>query len=54
MRLVADRYRTEDGWSIEIVRLTSTPDRRDGDWLRIRYLGYYVQAHGDMVISPCR
>jgi hypothetical protein len=39
---MADRYRTPDGWSVEVVQLTCTPDRRDGEWLRIRYLGYYV------------
>jgi hypothetical protein len=39
---MADRYHTRDGWSVEVVRLTCTPDRHDGEWLRIRYLGYYV------------
>jgi hypothetical protein len=39
---MADRYRTGDGWSVEVVRLTCTPDRHDGEWLRIRHLGYYI------------
>ena len=40
---MADRYRTGDGWSVEVVRLTCTPDRHDGEWLRIRHLGYYIR-----------
>jgi len=43
---MADHYRTSDGWSDEVVRLTCTPDQRDGEWLRIRYLGYHVQPLG--------
>ncbi len=39
---MADRYRTKDGWSVEAVRLTCTPDHHDGEWLRIRYRGYFV------------
>lgn len=39
---MADRYRTADGWSVEVVRLTGTPDRHDGEWFRLRYLGYHV------------
>ena len=38
---MADRYRTKDGWSVEIVQLTCTPDHHDGEWLRIRYFGYH-------------
>src|SRR5260221_10947799 len=40
---MADRYRTGDGWSVEVVRLTCTPDRHDGEWLRIRHLGYDIR-----------
>jgi hypothetical protein len=40
---MADRYRTEDGWSVEVVWLTCTPDHHDGEWLRVRYCGYIVQ-----------
>ena len=25
------RYRTRDGWSVEVVRLTCTPDHHDGE-----------------------
>jgi hypothetical protein len=34
---MADRCRTESGWSVEMVRLTGTPDKHDGPWLRVRY-----------------
>src|SRR5258708_39273423 len=40
---MADRYCTGDGWSVEVVRLTCTPERHDGEWLRIRHLGYYIR-----------
>jgi hypothetical protein len=40
---MAVQYRTSDGcWSIEIVRLTGTPNKRDGEWIRIRQYGFYV------------
>ena len=40
---MADHYRTANGWSVEPVTLTLTPDRHDGQWLRVRYLGYYYR-----------
>ncbi len=39
---MTDRYRTADGWSVEIVQLTGTPDHHDGTWLRVCYFGSYV------------
>jgi hypothetical protein len=39
---MADRYRTADGWSVETVRLSMTPDHRDGEWIRVRYYGFFV------------
>jgi hypothetical protein len=39
---MTDRYRTASGWSVEPVSLTLTPDRHDGQWRRVRYLGYFV------------
>jgi hypothetical protein len=39
---MTDRYRTADGWSVEVVRLSGTPDHHDGDWLRVCYFGSYV------------
>jgi hypothetical protein len=40
--MAADRYRTAGGWSIEVVRLIGTPDKHDGEWLRVCYYGYHV------------
>ncbi len=45
---MAERYRTGSGWSVELVSLTLTPDRHDGRWLRVRYLGYYVADCGSV------
>jgi hypothetical protein len=39
---MAERYRTADGWSVEAITLTATPDHHDGEWLRVRYHGYHV------------
>src|SRR5450755_2163100 len=39
---MADRYRTADGWSVEVVRLSMTPDHQDGTWIRVRYYDFYV------------
>lgn len=39
---MADRRHTESGRSVEVIRLTCTPNRRDGEWLRVRYLCYWI------------
>jgi hypothetical protein len=39
---VRDRYRTADGWSVEAIRLTCTPNHHDGEWLRVAYHGWWV------------
>lgn len=40
---MAVRYRTSDGyWSVEVVRLTGTPNNHDGEWIRVRNLGFFV------------
>jgi len=40
---MTDRWRSSDGaWHVEVIRLTGTPDKRDGEWIRVRYCGYYV------------
>jgi hypothetical protein len=40
--LVTKRWRTADGqWCVDAIRLSATPDRRDGDWLRVRWRGYW-------------
>lgn len=37
-------YCTQDGWSVEAVQLTGTPDHHDGTWLRIKHCGFYVEC----------
>jgi hypothetical protein len=40
--VVAKRWRTADGqWCVDAIRLSATPDSRDGDWLRVRWRGYW-------------
>jgi hypothetical protein len=39
---VGERYRTVDGWTVEVVQLSCTPNHCDGEWLRIRYFGFHV------------
>jgi hypothetical protein len=40
---VSSRYRTSDGtWTVEVVRLSLTPNKRDGTWLRVRHCGYFI------------
>jgi hypothetical protein len=35
------RYRTRDGrYTVETVQLSGTPDRHDGEWIRVRYCGF--------------
>jgi hypothetical protein len=33
-------------WSVDVIHLTGTPGRRDGEWLRISCLGYHVESSG--------
>jgi hypothetical protein len=35
-------YRTSDGWSVEVIQLSGTPDHHDGTWLRVCYFGSFV------------
>ena len=39
---MGDRYRTADGWAVEVVELTATPDRNDGERLKVTYCGFFV------------
>jgi hypothetical protein len=39
---MAAKYRTKDGYSVEVVQLADTSGNHDGEWLRIRYHGYHV------------
>jgi hypothetical protein len=39
---MGDRYRTADGWAVEVVELCATPDRNDGERLKVTYCGFFV------------
>ena len=39
---MGDRYRTADGWAVEVVALSATPDGNDGERLKITYRGFFV------------
>jgi hypothetical protein len=39
---MGDRYRTQDGWAVEVVGLCATPDRSDGERLKVTYCGFFV------------
>jgi hypothetical protein len=39
---MADRWRAPGGWSVQVVDLSVTPDKRDGEWLRVSYRGWWV------------
>jgi hypothetical protein len=39
---MGDRYRTADGWAVEVVGLSATPDRNDGERLKVTYYGFFV------------
>jgi hypothetical protein len=39
---MGNRWRTASGWSVEVVHLTATPDRHDGEWIRVAYFGWHV------------
>jgi hypothetical protein len=43
---IADSYLAPGGWSVEVVRLSGTPDHHDGEWIRIRQYGAYVKSSG--------
>jgi hypothetical protein len=37
------RYRSRDGrYTVETVRLSCTPDRHDGEWVRVRFCGVWM------------
>ncbi|MGH3401892.1 MAG: hypothetical protein ACRDRJ_05120 [Streptosporangiaceae bacterium] len=41
---MGQQWRTADGeWTVEHVVLSCTPNHHDGQWLRVRYHGYYVE-----------
>jgi hypothetical protein len=39
---MAERWRAPGGWTVEVVRLSGTPDNRDGEWLRVCQYGYHT------------
>jgi hypothetical protein len=39
---MGDRYRTADGWAVEVIALCATPDRNDGERLKVTYCGFFV------------
>jgi hypothetical protein len=39
---MADRWRAPGGWSVEVVKLHTTSDHHDGEWLRIRRFGWWT------------
>jgi hypothetical protein len=41
---MGDRYRTSDGWAVEVVGLSATPDRNDGERLKVTYYGFSSQC----------
>jgi hypothetical protein len=41
---MGDRYRTADGWVVEVVELSATPDRNDGERLKVTYCGFFVEC----------
>ena len=39
---MSDRWCTADGWGVEVIQITATPDRHDGESFRISYCGYHI------------
>jgi hypothetical protein len=39
---MADRWCTTDGWAVEIIEMSATPDRHDGESFRVSHHGFHV------------
>jgi hypothetical protein len=39
---MATRWRAPGGWTVEVVRLSGTPDHHDGEWLRLCQYGAWA------------
>ena len=39
---MAERWRAADGWTVEVVQLSCTPNHRDGMWLRVKQYSSWV------------
>jgi hypothetical protein len=37
-----DRHRAPGGWTAQIIEPTGTPDRHDGQWMRVGRHGFWV------------
>jgi hypothetical protein len=43
---VGDRYCTADGWTVQVIGLSATPERNDGERLKVTYCGFFVEGSG--------
>ena len=39
---MSDRWCTRDGWAVEVIHMTATPDGHDGESFRITHHGYWI------------
>jgi hypothetical protein len=39
---MSDRWCTRDGWGVEVIRVTATPDRHDGESFRVTHHGCWI------------
>jgi len=39
---MSDRWRTSDGWAVEVIHMTATPDGHDGESFRVTHHGYWI------------
>src|SRR5215471_3010319 len=42
MAPMGDSWRTADAWAVEVIDMTATPDRHDGESFRVSHHGYWV------------
>jgi hypothetical protein len=40
--VMPDRYRAPGGWTVKVVQLSLTPERRDGTWIQVRLHGFSI------------
>ena len=39
---MGDRWCTRDGWAVEVIQMTATPDRHAGESFRVTHHGYWI------------
>jgi hypothetical protein len=39
---MAGRWQAPGGWTVEVVRLSGTPDNHDGEWFRVCQFGWWT------------